>query len=85
MKKAKKTDIILLTGIFTIVVGVYVFYSVTEIASSETTKMIAGGFLCILGLILIGLALDRIDLERAIRSLWNGFLEKLGQSRMCPT
>jgi hypothetical protein len=51
-----------------------------ETMSSKLTGMIVGGFLCILGVALVGAALDILDdLSELLQGIWDSFLGAIGR------
>jgi hypothetical protein len=47
---------------------------------SNVTGLIAGGFLCIIGIIMVAAGLDRLDeLSGIVENIWDRFLTALGR------
>jgi len=51
-----------------------------ENAASKAAGLVGGGFLCILGVVLIGAALDVLeDLGEILQGIWDDFLGAIGR------
>lgn len=86
MTKSDRQDIALIVGAGVLLFGVVVLYGAVtngwtfETAASNATGIVGGGFLCVLGVVIIGAALDVLDeLGGVLQNIWDSFLGAIGR------
>lgn len=86
MTKSDRQDIALVVGAGVLLFGILVLYGAVssewaiQTAASNATGIIGGGFLCVLGVVIIGAALDVLDeLGGVVQGIWDSFLDAIGR------
>jgi hypothetical protein len=84
--KSERKDAVCLIGSIIVIIGVMLILSAVtgelnlQTAPSKVGQLIGGGFVAVIGVILVGAALDVLDeLGNALEGIYERFLEALGR------
>jgi len=87
MTRNERQDLALLAGIVVLLIGIWILYGAINntwsvgTALSNTAGLIVGGFTTVIGVVVIGAALDVLDdLSYTLQNIWDSFLGAIGRS-----